>query len=253
MGTDLDVERQQTQLATTAAAEPMLESARIQTVQRLAVLLGEPPDALLAELSQSAELPSVPPLVAVGFPSDLLARRPDLRRAEAETASAGARVGVARSELFPKFVITGLSGRQSTGLGGLTLGAGNFFSVGPGIQLPLFSGGRIRANIAAQDARLDQAIARYEGAMLQALGDVENALVAYDHEQQRRTRLQIAAQASRAATGMADELYKTGLSDFLSVLDAQRAQYAAEDELSQSETAVVTDLVALYEALGGGW
>jgi NodT family efflux transporter outer membrane factor (OMF) lipoprotein len=253
LGTQLEVEQQRTQLSTTQAAEPMLESTRIQTVQRLGVLTGEPPDSLLGELRESAALPPTPPVVAVGLPSDLLRRRPDLRQAEAETAAAAARVGVARADLFPKFVITGLAGRQSTNASGFTLGAGNFFSAGPGIQLPIFSGGKIRANIAANEARLQEAIARYEGAMLNALGDVENALTAYNREQQRRDQLQTAAKAASSATALANELYKRGLSDFLSVLDAQRAQYAAEDDLVQSETTVVTDLVALYKALGGGW
>jgi NodT family efflux transporter outer membrane factor (OMF) lipoprotein len=253
LGTQLEVEQQQTQLAATEAAEPMLEAARIQTVQRLGVLTGQAPGALVEELTNGADLPALPENIAAGFPSDLLSRRPDLRQAEAEVYAATARTGVARAELYPKFIIQGLAGRQATSLSGFSLGAGNFFSIGPGITLPIFSGGKIRANIAAQDARLNQAIARYEGAMLNALGDVEGGLAAYGREQQRRDRLQQAAKSSRTATELANELYTRGLSDFLSVLDAQRAQFAAEDDLAQSQTAVATNLVMLYKALGGGW
>ena len=253
LATELDVAQQATQLSTTQAAEPALEAARVQIQQRLGVLLGQQPESLLDELKAPGELPTVPPVIATGLPSELLSRRPDVRRAQSDIAAAAARLGAAKSDLFPKFTITGLSGRQATGFSGLTLGAGNFFAVGPAISLPIFTGGRIRANIAANDARVQEAQARYESAMLTALEEVENALSAYTREEQRRDKLAAAADASRTAVDLARELYSRGLSDFLSVLDAQRAQYAAEDSLAQSQTAIVTNVVALYKALGGGW
>jgi len=253
LATELDVARQSALLSTTEAAEPAFGAARVAAVDRLAVLLGLRPEDLREELEKSGELPIAPGLVPDAVPSDLLSRRPDIRRAQADVAAAAARVGAAKSDLFPKFTITGLSGRQASGFGGLTLGAGNFFAVGPAIQLPIFTGGRIRANIAANDARLEQANVRYEGAMLTAVGEVENALAAYAREQERRDKLAAAAEASRTAVDLARELYSRGLSDFLSVLDAQRAQYADEDALAQSQTAVITNVVALYKSLGGGW
>jgi len=253
LATELEVAQQTTQLSATQAVEPSLEAARVQTMQRLAVLLGQQPDALLEELRAPADLPAPPSVIAAGLPSDLLSRRPDVRRAQAEVAAAAARKGAARADLFPKFTITGFTGRQATSVGSITLGAGNFFSIGPAVELPLFTGGRIRANIAANDARLQEAQARYEGVMLTALEEVENALAAYAREQERREKLSAAADASRTAVELARELYTRGLSDFLSVLDAQRAQFAAEDALAVSRTAVVTDAVALYKALGGGW
>ena len=253
LATELDVAQQATQLSTTEAAEPALEAARVQTQQRLAVLLGQQPQSLIDELKAPGELPAVPPVIAAGLPSDLLSRRPDVRRAQSDIAAAAARLGAAKSDLFPKFTIAGLSGRQATGFSGLTLGAGNFFAIGPAVSLPIFTGGRIRANIAAGDARLQEARTRYESAMLTALEEVENALVAYAREEERRDKLAAAADASRTAVELARELYSRGLSDFLSVLDAQRAQYAAEDSLAQSQTAIVTNVVALYKALGGGW
>jgi NodT family efflux transporter outer membrane factor (OMF) lipoprotein len=253
LATELDVAQQTTQLATTQAAEPALQASRVQTVQRIAVLLGQQPETLLDELQAPGELPAVPPMIAAGIPSDLLSRRPDVRRAQSDIIAAAARLDSAHADLFPKFTITGFSGRQSTGFDSLTLGAGNFFSVGPAISLPIFTGGRIRANIAANDARLREAQIRYEGVMLSALEDVENALSSYAREEERREKLATAANASRTAVDLARELYSRGLSDFLSVLDAQRAQFAAEDALAQSQTAIVTDVVALYKALGGGW
>jgi NodT family efflux transporter outer membrane factor (OMF) lipoprotein len=253
LATELDVARQAALLSSTEAVEPALASARVATVNRLALLLGLQPSALTDELEKPGELPTTPAVVSTGLPSELLSRRPDIRRAQSEVVAASARLGAARSDLFPKFTITGLSGRQATGFGGLTLGGGNFFAVGPAIQLPIFTGGRIRANIAASDARVNESRARYEGTLLTAVEEVENALAAYGREQERRDKLAAAADASRTAVDLARELYSRGLADFLSVLDAQRAQYADEDALAQSQTAIVTDLVALYKSLGGGW
>jgi len=253
LATDLDVARAAAQLAATQAAIPSLEGSLARSIHRLGVLLGAEPGALRVELGKKAPLPSVPASIPIGLPSDLLLRRPDVRQAEAEIAAATARLGVARSELFPKFTLTGLAGRQATSLSGLTLGAGNFFSFGPGVRLPIFTGGRIRSNIAVQDARLQQAATQYQSAVLKSLEDVENALVAYSREQERRAKLQQAVAESRRAVELANELYLRGLGDFLSVLEAQQSRYALEDELAQSETNVVVNLVALYKALGGGW
>jgi NodT family efflux transporter outer membrane factor (OMF) lipoprotein len=253
LGTQLDVERQAAQLESTRALVPQLEAAEIQSIHRLGVLLGEEPGALLTELTERNPLLAVPPAVPVGLPGDLLERRPDIREAAVRVAAETARVGVARADLFPKLLLTGAAGRQATELSGLTLGAGNFFSIGPAITLPIFAGGKIRGNIEAQKQRLDQALTQYQNAVLRSLEETENALVAYGHEKERQEKLVAAVEASRQATMLANELYTRGLSDFISVLDAQRQQLAAEDDLAQSDTTVITDLVALYKALGGGW
>lgn len=253
LGTQFDVERQSAQLESTRALVPTLEAAEIQTIHRMGVLIGEEPGALLNELSQSKPLPLVPPAVPVGLPGDLLKRRPDIRQAETRVAAQTARVGVARADLFPKILLTGAAGRQGTEPSALTLGAGNFFSVGPAITLPIFTAGKIRGNIEAQKQRLDQTLTEYRNTVLRALEETENALVAYGHQKDRQARLVAAVEASRQATLLAGELYTRGLSDFLSVLDAQRQQLAAEEDLAQSDTSVVTNLVALYKALGGGW
>ena len=253
LGTQFDVERQAAQLDSTRALVPSLEAAQIQTIHRLSVLLGEEPGTLLEELTQVKPLPMVPPSVPVGLPGDLLKRRPDIREAESRVAAETARVGVARADLFPKILLTGAAGRQATEPSGLTLGAGNFFSIGPAITLPIFTAGKIRGNIEAQKQRLDQALTQYQGTVLRSLEETENALVAYGHEKDREEKLVASVEESRQATLLATELYTRGLSDFLSVLDAQRQQLVAEDDLAQSDTIVVTDLVALYKALGGGW
>jgi outer membrane protein, multidrug efflux system len=191
--------------------------------------------------------------VQVGLPSDLLKRRPDIRRAEAQVAAATARIGEAKADLFPRFVLTGTAGRQATQLHDLTVGLGNFFAVGPGISLPLFTGGRIRSNIAVQTSRQRGAVISYQSAILHALEDVENALVNYSQEQERRDRLNHAVGQSQLAVELATEQYRAGLVDFLSVLDAQRELYANEDQFAQSQTSVATNVIALYRTVGGGW
>jgi len=253
LGNELDVERQLSQLAATQAMVPALESAKQTSIHRLSVLLGVEPGALSDELTQSRPLPATPPVVPVGLSGDLLKRRPDVRRADADVAAATARIGVARSDFFPKITLTGSARRQGTSFPGLTLGAGNFFAIGPAIKLPIFTGGRLRANMEVQKQRFNQALAAYQNTVLRALEETENSLTAYGRQQERRERLMVSAEASRQATQLANELYLRGLSDFLAVLDAERQQLAVEDDLAQSETAVVTNLVALYKALGGGW
>src|SRR5207249_5708990 len=132
---------------------------------RLSVLLGEEPGALRGELEKTSPIPSAGPDVEVGLPSDLLKRRPDIRRAESQLAAATARIGEAKADLFPRFLLTGTAGRQATQLRDLTLGLGNFFSFGPGISLPLFTGGCIRYNIAVQSSRRRAALLGFQSAI----------------------------------------------------------------------------------------
>jgi NodT family efflux transporter outer membrane factor (OMF) lipoprotein len=249
----LDVSRATAQVATTAAEVPRLESALKQTMHRLSTLLGQAPGSLSALLSQVDTLPSPPPEVPAGLPSDLLRRRPDVRRAERQLAAATARIGVATAEIFPRFSLTGLLGVQSVQLSTLVQDASQFWSIGPTIRWPVFQAGRIRANIEVQNARQEQALLRYEQAVLTALEEVENALVAYAKEQGRRQALAAAVSANQRAVELANELYINGLVDFLSVLEAQRSLFSSQSQLVQSDTAVSTDVVALYKALGGGW
>ena len=253
LATELDVSRAAAQLESTRAIVPSLLSGIDVSIHRLSVLLGEEPGALRSELEKTNPIPSAGPEVDVGLPSDLLKRRPDIRRSEAQLAAATARIGEAKADLFPRFVLIGTAGRQAAQLHDLTLGAGNFFSVGPGISLPLFTGGRIRSNIAVQTSRQREAVIGYQSTVLNALEEVENALVSYSQEQERRDRLNDAVAHSQLAVDLATEQYKAGLVDFLSVLDAQRGLYANEDQLVQSQTSVTTNLVGLYRALGGGW
>jgi NodT family efflux transporter outer membrane factor (OMF) lipoprotein len=191
--------------------------------------------------------------VPVGLPSDLLLRRPDVRQAERRLAAATARVGAAESDLYPKFSLTGDVGLQSVSAGDWFTAGSRLWSVGPAAQWRIFDAGRIRAGVAVQNARTDQALAAYEQAMLAAFTDTETALTAYAQEQTRRQSLARAAQASERAVALAGDLYRHGLADYVRVLQSQSSLYQSQDALIESERAVSSDLIALYKALGGGW
>jgi NodT family efflux transporter outer membrane factor (OMF) lipoprotein len=192
-------------------------------------------------------------MVPVGLPSELLQRRPDVERAERQIAAATAQIGVAKADLFPRFFLTGSAGVESISTRDLFSSSSSLWSIGPSIQWRIFDTGRVRAQIRVQDARLEQAQAAYDQAILAAFEDVENALVAYAKEQQRHRSLADAVTTSVAALKLANELYANGLTDFLRVLDAERTLHQSQDQLVVSDRAVSADLIALYKALGGGW
>jgi NodT family efflux transporter outer membrane factor (OMF) lipoprotein len=253
LASDLDVAQAEAQFNTTAAQIPTLESFLKQAAHRLAVLVGLEPGALSAELSGEGEIPALPPEVLIGLPSELLRRRPDIRRVERQLAAATAQIGAATADLFPKFSLTGAGGLQSISASDWFTGGSRFWSVGPTIRWPLFDAGRIRANIEVRNAQQEQALRQYEKTILTALEDVENSLVNYSREQARHRSLTEAVAANRRAVEMANELYLKGLNDFLNVLDTQRSLLASENDLAQSEAAMAANLVSLYKALGGGW
>jgi NodT family efflux transporter outer membrane factor (OMF) lipoprotein len=186
-------------------------------------------------------------------PADLLRRRPDIRRAEREVAAAAARVGVAVADLYPRFSLTGAFSLQSSDVSKLLNGDSRAFAFGPAVRWPIFDAGALRAVVKVRHAQQEQALARYEQTVLQALEEVHDALTGFITEQDRRKSLQAAVKANEEATELAEGLYRQGLTDFTSVLDAERQLYQSQEELLQSETAVTTSLVTLYKALGGGW
>ncbi len=250
---ELDVVRAEAQVSTTTATIPALEAAAQQATHALALLLAEPPNALAHELSAAAPIPAAPREIPVGLPTQILRRRPDVRQAERELAAATARVGVATADLYPRFFLVGSGGVQSVDGSSLFSSDSLTASITPSIRWPLFQGGRIRANIEVQNARQAQAALRFERALLGALRDVEDALVAHAAEQTRRAALAQAVASQERALTLAEDRYRSGLEGFLSVLDAQRSLLAAQDALAQSDRAVAANGIALYKALGGGW
>lgn len=253
LATDLDVARAEAQVKTTASQVPALETSYKRTVHRLGVLLGQPPGELADELRTTGPIPVAPPELPYALPSDLLRQRPDVRRAERQIAAATALVGVASADLYPRFSLIGAAGLESLAASDFFNSSSKLWSIGPSITWPIFRGGQIVATIEVRDAQQQQALISYRQAILNAFEEVENAIVAYTRELDRRKTLADAVGANQRATALARSLYLSGLSDFLNVLDAQRNLFQTQSVLAQSDTAVSADLVALYKALGGGW
>jgi outer membrane protein, multidrug efflux system len=252
-GTELDTSRAEAQWQSTLAGIPPLETAIKAAMYRLGVLIGQPPTALEPELSEPLPLPTLPTLVALGTPADLLRRRPDIRVTERNLAAATARVGVATADLFPRVTLLGSVALQAASFPDLAKSGSDTFTVGPGIFWAAFDLGRVRARIRAADAVTEAALAQYEQRVLLALEDTENALVDFTRQQARRTLLQASARASERAMNLARQRYQFGVTDFLTVLDAERTLLDAQDRLADSQTLTATALVAVYKALGGGW
>ena len=253
LATDLDVARAEAQVATTQAQIPGLVTSMQQAIHHLGILLAKDPTALQSELESSAPIPKPPPEVPVGLPSELLKRRPDIRRAERELAAATARIGVAKSDLFPHFALTGGIGLAAGHVEDIFRTDAVYYSVGPAVNWRIFDAGRIQANIRVQNAREQEAMATYQSTVLRSLEDVENALVGYAQERERWEALHRAVDANQRAVDLATQLYTKGLTDFLNVLESQRNLFASQDQLAQSEHNLASDVVALYKALGGGW
>ncbi len=250
---EFDRARAEAQASATAAAIPALEASVRRGVHAVALLLGRDPGALAAELSGASPIPAAPEEIPAGLPTDLLRRRPDIRRAERELAAATARVGVATADLYPRFFLFGSFGAESLDASDAFTAASRTWSVGPSVRWSLFEGGRIRANVEVRNARQEEAAVRFEQAVLASLRDVEDALVSRGREQVRRAALARSEESQRRAVVLANERYVQGLADLLAVLDAQRRLYEAQDALVLSEQALATHAIALYKALGGGW
>ncbi|HVO85475.1 MAG TPA: efflux transporter outer membrane subunit [Syntrophobacteria bacterium] len=249
----LDVANALAQVATTRSQIPVLESSARAAIYSLSILLGGEPTALLKELDTEGPIPPTPPEVPVGLPSDLLRRRPDIRRAEAQVHAATARIGVATADLFPKFSLTGSFGYSGDTASSLTHWENRFWAFGPTATWSIFDAGAIRWNIEVQNAIQEQTLLTYQQTVLTALKDVETALVAYAKEQEHRMILAEAVTNNQKAVDLSLKLYTAGRIDFLNVLNAQRSLYISEDALVLSVRNVSGNLIALYKALGGGW
>jgi NodT family efflux transporter outer membrane factor (OMF) lipoprotein len=251
--TDLDVANASAQLRTTLSQIPSLEQQEAQLINALSLLLGQPPNALREELATSKPVPPVPPRVPVGLPSELARRRPDIRQAEAQLHAATADIGVAQANFYPSLNLTGSVGLQSLQFGKLFDVKSKQYAVGPGLTIPIFQGGQLRATLELRKAQQQEAAITFQKTVLQAWHDVDNALTAYKAEQTRRDELILAVADNRRALGLAQSRYQQGVADFLTVLDAERSLLSTQQQLADSTTTVSSNMVALYKALGGGW
>jgi len=253
LATDLDVAQAEDVLANSEAQVPPLRSALTQTINAVAVLLGQPPGTVHEELSKVKAIP-VPPLqVAVGVPADLLRQRPDIRRAEREVAVQTARIGIATADLYPTLTLLGTIGLEAEDVGNLFSSGSHFYTIGPSARWNVFAGGSIRSRIQVEDARTEQALLQYEQSVLRALNEAENAMTAYLEERKRMEALERSVSAAKRTLKLAIQLYKDGLRDFQNVLDAERNVFNVENQLAESKGSIAINLVQIYRALGGGW
>ena len=254
-GTALDTERAKALVQTTDASIPAFETALIRTRYRIAVLTGQVPTALDAQLATQKPLPGIKPIAlnSIGSPENLLRRRPDVAAAEQQVAAAAARIGIARSELFPRLTLGGSLGLNAGRIADLGKSAAFVYNLGASLLWTLLDFGRNRAQIAAASARGEAAVINYEKAVLGALEETEGALAAYTRTQRQTESLFGAAQSAGKAAEIARARFGAGTSDFLAVLDAERELLAARDRLALAQTGGATALVAVYKSLAGGW
>ena len=248
-----DVESATAQVGSLQAQLPQFDAQIAQSMNGLAVLTGSPPGALDEELEAPGAVPPVPPSVPIGLPSTLARRRPDIRHAESDLHAATAEIGVAVAQMYPDVSLTGTIGTRATQAKYLAHWSSLFWSVGPSISLPIFEGGALRANVRIAKAQAGQAALQYRSTVLKALQDVDNALVSYRTDQDRREALTRTVEANRISLQLATDSYRKGLVSFVTVLDAERQLAQTRQQLAQSTVSVTTDLIAVYKALGGGW
>ena len=250
-GTDLDVAQQESVLANQKALVPPLRQTLDQNRNALAVLVSRPPESV--RIAGGSLNGVAIPRVAPGLPSELLTQRPDIRRQEAQLASATANVGNARAQFFPTIQLTGNGGYQSSALVSLFQPHAAFFQLVGSATQPIFDGGRILGNFEYAKARQDELLQSYRKTIVQAFTDVDNALFSI---RQTTIKLQLQREvvaASRRAFDLAEQQLRAGTADIVTVLNTQLTLFQAEDALSQAQLARLLAIVSLYQALGGGW
>jgi NodT family efflux transporter outer membrane factor (OMF) lipoprotein len=250
-GTDLDVAQQESVLANQRAAVPPLRQALAQNVNALATLVSRPPESIKVKGGSLDRIGS--PRVTSGLPSELLTQRPDIRRQEAQLASATANVGSARAQFFPSIQLTGQGGYQSSALVSLFQPHAAFFSLVGGLTQPIFDGGRILGNFNYTKAQQDELLQTYRKTVVSAFADVDNALVAIRQTTEKLRLQREVVAASQRAFQLSEQQLKAGTADIVTVLNTQLTLFQAEDSLSQAQLARLQAIVSLYQALGGGW
>jgi NodT family efflux transporter outer membrane factor (OMF) lipoprotein len=264
--TELDVQQARSILRNTEALVPFLESGIRQSKNALAVLLGKLPGEVDAMVADPAPIPIAPPEVAIDIPSELLRRRPDVRRAERQLAAQSARIGVAKADLYPHFTLFGSIGLVSSNSKFTKQGGrsgsdfGDLFDLdsidfvgGPSVRWDLWNYGRIKNVVRTQDARFQQLAVNYENTVLQAQQEVEDGVVGYLKTSQQVGFLADAVAASSRSLDLSQLQYTEGIVDFIRVLDASRSLTDQEDRLAENQGTIATNLIAVYKALGGGW
>ena len=250
-GTDLDVAQQEAVLANQRASVPPLRQTLSQNINALATLVSRPPESLHVVGGSMNQISS--PRVTPGLPSELLTQRPDIRRQEAQLASAVANVGNARAQFFPSIQLTGQGGYQSSALVALFQPHAAFFSLVGGLTQPIFDGGKILGNFEFTKARQDELLQTYRKTVVSAFADVDNALVAIRQTTEKLRLQREVVAASQRAFQLSEQQLRAGTADIVTVLNTQLTLFQAEDVLWQAQLARLLAIVSLYQALGGGW
>ncbi|MBK5415206.1 efflux transporter outer membrane subunit [Pseudomonas sp. TH31] len=253
VATDLDVAEAAAQVAAIESRLPALEQRQSQLINALSLLMGEPPQALQAELSTDAPVPQTPGQVAIGLPSQLAERRPDIRQAEARLHAATASIGVAKGDFYPRITLSGNVGSQSMQLSDFGSWSSRSFGIGPQLRLPLFDGGRLRGMLDLREAQQQEAALAYQQTVLRAWHEIDDQLTAYNASQLRRDSLAEAVRQNQIALSTAQQQYVEGAVDFVNVLTVQGELLATQQQWVESSTGVSLAMVGLYKALGGGW
>jgi NodT family efflux transporter outer membrane factor (OMF) lipoprotein len=248
----VDVDQAHADVEQTRAQIPSLESSIAQAIHRLSTLAGLEPAALADSLRGPAPLPEVPARIGVGIPAEVLRQRPDVRAAERRVVAESARLGQTRALRYPQFSLSGTIGAAIVA-GVATGGSSVVASVAGSVAQTVFDAGRVRQQIAVRTAAQDAAVASYEGVVLAAFEEVEDALVALEGARQRLVSLSAAAEAAKSAAELARARYAAGLADFQTVLDTGRTVLSIQDGIASTRGARVAALIQLYKALGGGW
>jgi NodT family efflux transporter outer membrane factor (OMF) lipoprotein len=251
--TDLAVAQAKARLESVQAGLPLLHARAAALTHAIAVLTGHLPAEMEARLLQGAPVVPVPPDLPLTLPSEVVANRPDIRRAEKNYAAATARIGVATAQLYPHFSIPVSLMPTTSYLNEAFNAASLVWAIGLSSTQTLYDGGRLDAQVNQAKANAEAARLTYQQAVLTAFSEVEDALVNLQAETQRHQALVAAAADSRTAADRAERLYGAGLTDFLNVLSTEQTLYAAEDEVAVSDLDRVRQVVNLYQALGGGW
>lgn len=257
-GTGLDVQQALAQLRGTEAVVPQFEASLRQAKNALCILLGMPPGNLEHLLGDRLAIPQAPLEVAVGIPADLLRRRPDIRSAELQAAAQSALIGVAKADLYPAFALTGTFGFLASdvgrfGLGDIAAWSSRYGSFGPSFQWNFLNYGQITNNVRLQDARFQELIFGYQNTVLRAQQEVEDALTGFLQSQKSLIRLAEAAEAAKQSANLAIIQYRSGATNYTTVITAQQSLLSDQDSLAVAQGAVPQNLIAVYRALGGGW
>ena len=253
LSSQLDVVQAKATLGMTEAALPDFETAKNQALYRLAVLLGQDAGSLQGEFAAPAAIPEPVGRITLGLPVDVVRQRPDVRAAERRLAAQTAQIGVATAALYPSFTLSGFIGLQSRSVNDLFSSNSEMWGASLPFSWNLFDGGRVRSNIELQKELTETRLLEYRQAVLQALAEVESALVAYNNEHEKLAALRRATAATVEGVRLAMVQYDTGLTNYNNVMTMQRDLFQLQDQLAASEAQLDFELIALYKAVGGGW